>query len=682
MTEKNSAFPVEKVWQRLDPKRIYQGDWIQFRHRQQGEFLHELAKYAPFDIGLSHIGLSDEGRVLHTLRFGKGDRRVMVWARQHGDEADCTAALCMALSELILYSEEPQYARILSRLELGVLPMVNPDGVARFQRRNAQGIDLNRDAVALTSQEAQALMQIKESLNPEFCFNLHDMNPRKSTPGGDLVALAFQAGPFEKRDIDNETRLKAKKLCGLMAELAREHAPKGIARYTADYMHRAFGDSMMRMGVASILIEAGGWHEEQGGDDFVRRLFALCLLRGLYAVAEGEDQPASGELYDSIPFDSGKFFTDLILEKCHVLNGTGRPPFRADVALNVDLVCRRPHDPLTMVSRLENLGDLEDDLTKKRLPLEGQLLMPGFLAIAPSLRFSRDIPSAEEGAHFLDAGITAIAVGFGPFESQRARERWIERTAEKAPPLNIIGFERVGGLRDIFLRHGMTELAGLLVHDLMISPEDLLDFTHLFHPAHHSAIEADHSGKMIGIDLFFQGAASPGDTHLHLHLTHVDGQSGHAPVRAEELRLLVDQFLRDPSQITLSQDAADPAFDWLPIMIGFGGLSHGRMPMEQFLGNILTASRAQEVSDLVAAMNMMTLTNARAFKLANLGKIEIGQRADLVAFDQERLRKTASPELKKPTLVMLNGRIVVDAATQTRQPGEGTWYLAARPQVR
>ena len=680
-TPSGPGFPAEEIWRRLDPAGLFKGDWLEFRHRQQGEFLHELAKYAPIDIGLSHIGQSDEGRVLQTLRFGTGPRKVMIWARQHGDEPDCTAALSMALCELILRSEEPQYAFILERLELGVLPMVNPDGVARFTRRNAQGLDLNRDAVALTGLESRAMILMKESLKPEFCFNLHDMNSRKATPDGHLVALAFQAGPFEKRDIDNPVRLKAKKICGIMADAALVHAPDGVSRYAADYMHRAFGDSMMRFGVSSMLIEAGGARDEEGGDDFVRRLFALALLRGLYAVAAGEDQPAAEHSYDTLPFDTSTRFADLIVEKALVLNGMGRPPFRADVALNADRVAGRYHEPTSQQSRIENLGDLEDDLAKRRLAMPNSVVMPGLVAVAPGLKIDRQNAS-EHAEALLRAGITTVACGFGPFESARARERWLEEAATWQPPVNVVAFERASSLLEIRTRHAMTELAGLLVQDLMISPEDLLNFTHLFHPAHHSAIEAAHSGKMIGVDVYFQGSASPADTHLHLHLTHVDGRSGHTPVRSEELRALVDQFLRDPSQITLSQDAVQDGFDWLPMMVGYGGLSQARLPEPDFLGRIMKSYGAEEGSGLVAIMNMVALNNARAFRLGNLGRIEIGQRADLVAFNHSEVEGGRESWKAQPHWVMLNGRTVLESRGGPLGASQGSWFFAARPQSR
>ena len=37
--------------------------------------------------------------------------------------------------------------RLLETLTLDIVPMLNPDGAQRYQRRNAQGIDINRDAL-------------------------------------------------------------------------------------------------------------------------------------------------------------------------------------------------------------------------------------------------------------------------------------------------------------------------------------------------------------------------------------------------------------------------------------------------------------------------------------------------------------------------------------------------------
>ena len=55
---------------------------------------------------------------------------------------------------------------ILSTLTLHVVPMLNPDGAERFQRRNAQSIDINRDALRLQTPEGRALKALRDRLQP------------------------------------------------------------------------------------------------------------------------------------------------------------------------------------------------------------------------------------------------------------------------------------------------------------------------------------------------------------------------------------------------------------------------------------------------------------------------------------------------------------------------------------
>ncbi len=677
-----AAYPAETVWKRLDFDALRVPEWRQFRHREQVELLHRLTREAAIPVGFDQVGKSDEGRALNSLRFGRGKRRVLVWARQHGDEPDCTAGLCAVLLELLLRPTEPDNALILDRLDLAVLPMVNPDGVARFTRRNAQGIDINRDAVARATPEGSAIIALKEAFDPEYCFNLHDMNPRKSANGRHLVALAFQAGPFEQRDIDNPVRLKAKAICGLMTQTARLHAPDGISRYTADYMPTAFGDSMMRWGVSSILIEAGGWRPDAGGDDFVRRLFALALHRGLYAIAAAEDATPSGDLYETIPFDSTTYFCDVVLEKGTIINGHGRPPFRADLAFNVNTETGRTGIPLRPVSTIENLGDLGHQLGIQRLSVADHVILPGLTAIDPAVRFDKDLPSPEEAMRFLRAGITTLACGFGPFEGTADHRTWIEERTAANPLLNIIAYERVGAIEDVRARHGLTAMAGFVVQGYALQVQDLVSFMHLFHPASHSAIEQEHFDRLIGVDLYFEGASTPLATHLHLHLTPLDDDSAHRHLPVSRLRDFATEFFVQPNQLTTSIDALGGDTTWLPLLLGYGGLSHGRFPSPNFLGKILRHYGATEASAVLAALNRLTVNSAGALRLKTIGSIGIGQRADLTVFRAAALTGEVPPEDVIPRKVFLNGQLVIDRDSNHELSGEGAWLLAANPQDR
>ena len=72
--------------------------------------------------------------------------------------------------------------------------MLNPDGAERYARRNAQAIDVNRDALDLATPEGRLLKAVRDRFQPELGFNLHDQN-RRTTVGdtGVLASIALLA---------------------------------------------------------------------------------------------------------------------------------------------------------------------------------------------------------------------------------------------------------------------------------------------------------------------------------------------------------------------------------------------------------------------------------------------------------------------------------------------------------
>src|SRR3546814_19543365 len=87
---------------------------------------------------------------------------------------------------------------------------MDPDVAARFPRRNAQGIDINRDARALVSPEARELHDLRERVKPAFGFNLHDQQVGYRAGDSDRgTAIALLAPAFnEARDV-NAVRARA-----------------------------------------------------------------------------------------------------------------------------------------------------------------------------------------------------------------------------------------------------------------------------------------------------------------------------------------------------------------------------------------------------------------------------------------------------------------------------------------
>lgn len=365
-----------------------------------------------------------------------------------------------------------------------------------------------------------------------------------------------------------------------------------------------------------------------------------------------------------------------------VIGATGRPVYRADVAINRVRVGDRALARTCILSSIENLGDLEDERGIEEHDLADHVVMPGLTAIAPALRFADEVPSAAEAAIFHRAGITNLAMGFGPFASRRAREEWYAEVRRQPPPLNVIAFERISSLREIRARHGLTELAGFLVQDLELSVTDLIRLSHLYHPAQPAAVDPEAGvAETVAIDLFFQSGASPQDVQLHLHLMPARRNAGLSLIRQDELQALVDQFIAAPSQISFGVDALDEPLTWLPLLIGFGGLSGGRLPQECFFGNILWRFGAHDGSGVLSVLNMLALHNARALRFGKFGRIEIGQRAELTAFSSARLFDAADRHAVVPDFTMINGQRVHGPGANTREV-TGSWHFSSSLQVR
>src|SRR5207302_1080938 len=56
---------------------------------------------------------------------------------------------------------------------------LNPDGIVQGTRRNAHGIDLNRDHVRLAGSETRALHQFVRTWRPHLVLDVHDFPPRR-----------------------------------------------------------------------------------------------------------------------------------------------------------------------------------------------------------------------------------------------------------------------------------------------------------------------------------------------------------------------------------------------------------------------------------------------------------------------------------------------------------------------
>ncbi len=277
-------------------------------------------------------GTSGEGRPIRVLGVGTGPEKVLLWSQMHGDEPAATCALVDLLAHLVATREEPATKVLLSRLTLLVLPMLNPDGAVRNDRRNAQGIDVNRDAVDLQSPEGRFLKEVRDRHAPAAGFNLHNQGVLVTAgEDGPQTALAVLAVPGSENEADGPAARLKKGLAAVMTKAAEPFVPGRLARYEMEYTERAFGDSMSRWGTPTVLLETGGWHGPSEAEKLVRLNFVV-LLSALHAFARGEAE-AAAPLYETLPYNARNRLVDLLLKRATVHGGRGLAPFRADVAI-------------------------------------------------------------------------------------------------------------------------------------------------------------------------------------------------------------------------------------------------------------------------------------------------------------------------------------------------------------
>ncbi|MGB5315475.1 MAG: M14 family zinc carboxypeptidase, partial [Robiginitalea sp.] len=189
----------------LDKRRIKHGD-IQ-------PLIDAKALGAGFEVHT--VGRSIEGRPLRLISIGKGDTDVFLWSQMHGNEPTATQAIFDILNFLASADQGTEKRAILESVRLHFLPMLNPDGAEVFARQNALGIDINRDALRLQSPEGRTLKAVRDSLEAEFGFNLHDKSTyynaeRTSKP----ATISYLAPAYNYEKEINTVRANAMKVIG------------------------------------------------------------------------------------------------------------------------------------------------------------------------------------------------------------------------------------------------------------------------------------------------------------------------------------------------------------------------------------------------------------------------------------------------------------------------------------
>jgi hypothetical protein len=279
-----------------------------FKHQHVVELINKL----PATFLVTTVGTSVENKGLHLIEWGSGTIKIFLWSQMHGDEATGTMALFDLINFLQYHSSNNLVKFLNDHCKLFLLPMVNPDGAQKFTRRNSQQIDINRDYNATVSAEAQLLKRLREAINPEFGFNLHDQSTLwgvKKT--GKPATLSFLAPAYNESLEINDVRKDAMLVIADIYNILNTFLPHSIGLFNDEHEERAFGDNFQQAGTSTILIEAGGMLNDEE-KQLTRKYFFLSILTGLFSIQSRSFKNFTTADYFKIPANSKEIFHIMI----------------------------------------------------------------------------------------------------------------------------------------------------------------------------------------------------------------------------------------------------------------------------------------------------------------------------------------------------------------------------------
>jgi hypothetical protein len=326
---------------------------------------------------MERIGESLEGRSINHIRVGRGEMPILLWSQMHGDEPTATAAMFDIFAYLGRHRDEPAVRRILSQLTLHFVPMLNPDGAERHQRRNVQSIDINRDALRLQTPEGRALKALRDKLEPHVGFNLH--NQSWGTGVGDPpkpASISLLSVAYDEKRSENAGRVLTKKLCAVIRDALEPFASGQLGRYDDSFEVRAFGDNITLWGTPVVLIETGPWPAEEPDSHLIRLNF-IGIVSALDALATGGVQKADPKRYESLPMnESGLLY--ILVRNATVINGAGIAPYIADIGISGNRRVRTVDGKRQMqvVTSIADLGDLRKSGAMRVIDATGMTAVP------------------------------------------------------------------------------------------------------------------------------------------------------------------------------------------------------------------------------------------------------------------------------------------------------------------
>jgi hypothetical protein len=137
------------------------------------EYVEKISGDFPY-IEVKNIGKSVQNReiqLIHVAPAQKGNNiKVLLICQQHGNEPAGKEMALMLLNKIAKGMKK----KILSGIDLYIIPMANPDGNEAGKRVNANGEDLNRNHLILTQPEVLAIHNVYNDVDPDVTLDVHE----------------------------------------------------------------------------------------------------------------------------------------------------------------------------------------------------------------------------------------------------------------------------------------------------------------------------------------------------------------------------------------------------------------------------------------------------------------------------------------------------------------------------
>jgi len=344
-----------------------------FKHKDIEPLLYKLPSNPSFK--LHKLGESVQHRNIYQVEYGYGEKKVMLWSQMHGDESTATMALMDIFNFLSGSNDEFDSVRTLIKENtlLYFIPMLNPDGAEIFNRRNAMGIDINRDARAGTTPEGKILINAAKAIEPQYGFNLHDQQLYYAAGFSNKPAsISFLAPAYNYERDTNTIRSDAMRMIVGMNQLLQNYIHGGVAKYDDSHEPRGFGDNFQKWGARTVLIETGGYANDPE-KQYLRKLNFYIILNSLIDIATDNYKKYDANDYEDIPENRTKI-SDLVIR--NISYKTDSLNYKTDLAIYQDQYSLEEGDYF-LRGRVADVGDLLESYGYNELDANGLTFTEG-----------------------------------------------------------------------------------------------------------------------------------------------------------------------------------------------------------------------------------------------------------------------------------------------------------------